>query len=276
MKLKMLAALCTSAMLLAVCTACGDTPADSQNAETSAPAEVTTAAPESSEEPAETAAAVEAEDVEFEEISEPGDGDAFLYINDGQFYVGFDGKPTSILAYGAECPAITGDGDYTVSVDVSTKGAQFEIGGDPAGDYQCGGLSFAAVIVKGGTTLYPDMCIEIKEIRVDGKAITPTAKNYTSSDDGKEMRANIYNQWVNNFPDDAHTADGAVTGEFGEYSSQIVNLDDFATWSKVEVDFTVTGTNGAAAADDAAAAEESAEETEAAESSEESSEEAAG
>ena len=87
------------------------------------------------------------------------------------------------------------------------------------------------------------------------------------------MRANIYNQWVNNFPEDAHTADGAVTGEFGEYSSQIVNLDDFKTWQKVEVDFTVTGTG----AGEAAGGEDNAEEAEPAaeESSEESSEEAA-
>ena len=272
MKLKMLAAFCTSVMALAVCTACGNSAAEPSAAETSAPEAVTTAA-EEAEEPAETAEVVEAEDVEFEEIAEPGDGDAFLYINDEQFWVSFDGKPTSILAYGAECPAITGDGDYTVSVDAGTKGAQFEIGGDPDGDYKCSGIAFAAVIVKAGTTLYPDMCIDITEIRVDGKAITPVAKNYTSSDDGKEMRANIYNQWVNNFPDDAHTADGAVTGEFGEYSSQIVNLDDFKTWQKVEVDFTVTGTGTG----EAAGGEENAEEAEptAEESSEESSEEAA-
>ena len=268
MKLKMLAALCSSAMLLAVCTACGEPAAESSSAESSEAEAVTTAAEESSEEAAETAAVVEAEDIEFEEIAEPGDGDAFLYINDGQFWVSFDGKPTSILAYGAECPKIDGDGDYTVSVDTGTKGAQFEIGGDPDGDYKCGGVAFAAVIVKEGTTLFgKDMCIEIKEIRVDGKPITMTAKNYTSSDDGKEMRANIYNQWVNNFPEDAHTADGTVTGEFGEYSSQIINLDDFSSWSKVEVDFTVTGTGGAAADSEEAADEPAAEE-----SSEESSE----
>ena len=83
---------------------------------------------------------------------------------------------------------------------------------------------------------------------MDGKPITMNAKNYTSSDDGKEMRANIYNQWVNNFPDDAHTADGAVTGEFGEYSSQIVDPADFKKWQKIEVDFEVTGTDAAGAA----------------------------
>ncbi len=243
---KLFAALCASAMTLAVCTACGGTQNSTAPAETQKAAETTTAA-ETTAAPAETTEAVTTEAIEFEDPVEPAEGDAFLYINDGQFYVSFDGTSNSLMTYDAGCPTINGDGLYTVSVNAGTKGCQFDIGGDANGDYQCGGLSFAAVIVKGGTTLYPDMCIEIKEIRIDGKPITLTAKNYTSSDDGKEMRANIYNSWVNHFPDDAHTADGAVTGEFGEYSSQIVNTEDFAKWQKVEVDFEVTGTGTAAA-----------------------------
>ena len=88
------------------------------------------------------------------------------------------------------------------------------------------------------------MSIEINEIRLDGKPVETVAKNYTSSDDGKEMRANIYNQWVSKFPEDAHTAQGPVTGEFGEYSAQIINPSSFGTWKKVEVDFTVSGIDG--------------------------------
>lgn len=243
---KLFAALCASAMVLAVCTACGGNapaPAETQ----AAPAETTTAPAETTAAPAETTAAVTTEAIDFEDPVEPAEGDAFLYINDGQFYVSYDGTANSLMTYDAGCPTIKGDGLYTVSVNAGTKGCQYDIGGDANGDYQCSGLAFAAVIVKGGTTLYPDMCIEIKEIRLDGKPITLSAKNYTSSDDGKEMRANIYNSWVNHFPDDAHTADGAVTGEFGEFSSQIVNTEDFAQWQKVEVDFEVTGTGGAAA-----------------------------
>ncbi len=269
MNKKLFAVLAASSVLLAVFTACGDSSsqAESSVAETttaeSSAAETT--APESSE----AAESVAAEDIEFEEPVVAEDGHAFLYINDGQFYVGYDGTANSLMTYAAGVPEITGGGTYTVSVDAGTKGCQFDIGGDANGDYRCDGLSFAAVIIKGGTTLYPNMCIEIKEIRMDGKPITMNAKNYTSSDDGKEMRANIYNQWVNNFPDDAHTADGAVTGDFGEYSSQIVEPGDFKQWQKIEVDFEITGTGDEGSAEEQdAAAEESSEAEEAAESSE--------
>ena len=85
------------------------------------------------------------------------------------------------------------------------------------------------------------MSIVIDEIRKDGQPVELTAKNYTSSDNGKEMRANIYNQWVNAFPADAHTATGPVTGTFGEYSSQIIDPEKLGEWQKLEVDFTVTG-----------------------------------
>lgn len=279
MNKKMLAALCASVVMLAAGTACGGGSSQevSSNAETTAESSAAeTSAPESSE----AAESVAAEDIEFEEPVVAEDGHAFLYLNDGQFYVSYDGTANTLMAYDAGVPEITGDGTYTVSVNAGTKGCQFDIGGDANGTYRCDGVAFAAVIVKGGTTLYPNMCIEIKEIRVDGKPVTLTAKNYTSSDDGKEMRANIYNEWVNHFPDDAHTADGAVTGEFGEYSSQIIDRSEFKQWQLIEVDFEVTGTGsegGAAgeekkadedtAAEESANAEESSEE-EAAESSE--------
>ena len=276
MNKKLFAALAASSVLLAVCTACGESSSQAESSVAETTAAESSAAETSAPESSEAAESVAAEDIEFEEPVVAEDGHAFLYINDGQFYVSYDGTANSLMTYAAGVPEITGDGTYTVSVDAGTKGCQFDIGGDANGDYRCDGLSFAAVIVKGGTTLYPNMCIEIKEIRMDGKPITMNAKNYTSSDDGKEMRANIYNQWVNNFPDDAHPADGAVTGEFGEYSSQIVDPADFKKWQKIEVDFEVTGTDaaGAAAGEEKkdAAAEESEAAAESSEAAAESSE----
>ena len=271
MSKKLFAVLAASASLLMLCTACGSSEAESSAEETTT-APVTTAATE--EAPAETAAPVVAEDVEFEEAVEAGSGDAILAITDGQWYVQYWGTKDDLLTYDAKIAHIDGDGDYTVGVNVGTKGAQFDITGDPANGYTCGGVDFAAIKVFDGTTLYPNMSIEIKEIRVDGKPIEMTAKNYTSSDDGTEMRSNIYNHFVSKFPDDAHTADGAVTGEFGEYSSMIINPDDVASWTTIEVDFTVTGTGDGAPAEgeDSEAAESAAEtgaaETDAAETSE--------
>ena len=267
MNKKLLAALAASASALMLCTACGSDAAESSTPETTA-APVTTVAPES-ESAAETAESIAAEDIEFEEPVETKSGDAILAIVDGQWYVQYWGKKDDILTYDAGVAHIEGDGDYTVSVNVGTKGAQFDISGDPENGYTCGGTDFCAVIVQDGTKLFPDMSIEIKEIRVDGKPVEMTAKNYTSSDDGVEMRANIYNHFISSFPDDAHTAEGAVTGDFGEYSSKIINPDDFAKWTTVEVDFTVTGTGDAAATEDGADAEPAAAEES---SSEEASE----
>ena len=101
------------------------------------------------------------------------------------------------------------------------------------------GLTFAAVIVKNGTTLYPNMIISIDSIKLDGKEIEMTKKPYTSSDDGKEMRSNIYNSYVNadEVASDARTADGDLTN----CSPQVVDPASFATYQKIEVTFTVSG-----------------------------------
>lgn len=267
MKKELFAAL-SGALALLLCTACGSTATDSTAAETTA-APVTTAET-TADSAAETAETVAAEPVEFEEAVEAGSGDAILAITDSQWYVQYWGSKDDLLTYDAGVAHIDGDGDYTVSVNAGTKGARFDITGDPDSDYKCGGIDFAAVKVIDGTKLFPDMSIEIKEIRVDGKPIEMTAKNYTSSDDGEEMRSNIYNHFVSNFPEDAHNAEGAVTGDFGEYSSMIINPDDFASWTTVEVDFTVTGTGDGTAAEGEAPAESSAADEAAAETTAES------
>lgn len=267
MKKELFAAL-SGALALLLCTACGSTATDSTAAETTA-APVTTAET-TADSAAETAETVAAEPVEFEEAVEAGSGDAILAITDAQWYVQYWGSKDDLLTYDAGVAHIDGDGDYTVSVNAGTKGAQFDITGDPDSDYKCGGIDFAAVKVIDGIKLFPDMSIEIKEIRVDGKPIEMTAKNYTSSDDGEEMRSNIYNHFVSNFPEDAHNAEGAVTGDFGEYSSMIINPDDFASWTTVEVDFTVTGTGDGTPAEGEAPAESSAADEAAAETTAES------
>lgn len=234
---KLLAATFAAVMALSVCTACGDDSSKDSAPESSAASTTTTTTT------AATVTTTTTEPIEFEDPVVAESGDAFLFMNHGEFYIGYDGTAESILCYDAGVAKITGDGQYTVSVDAGTKAAQYDITSDPVNGFKPAGLAFAAVKVIDGTTLYPEMSIEITEIRVDGKAIELTAKNYTSSDDGKEMRANIYNQWVSNLPDDAHTADGPVgTTEMTEFSSQIVDTADFTSWSKIEVDFTVTGT----------------------------------
>ena len=44
-------------------------------------------------------------------------------------------------------------------------------------------------------------------------------------------------------PEDAHSVEGTVSPDSAEYAAVIVNPEDFAEWSRIEVDFTVTGCN---------------------------------
>lgn len=187
--------------------------------------------------PTETAA----EQLLLEDAAEPQTGEAYLCISDDAFRAGYNGSADSPLSYGAVCTEITGNGDYTVGVSADTKGCRYEMNGTPEEDYLCAGLSFAAVVVKDGQTLYPAMALTIREIRVDGEPIAMQALNYTASDDDRDMQADIYNPWAEAFPSDAHAAGGIVSGVFGMYAPVIVNPADFSAWTTVEVDFTVSG-----------------------------------
>lgn len=235
--------LLASAMMCTAFTACGDKE-DSSKEESSA---AETTAEESSEE--ETSAADESsvagEQVQtgsFEEPVAAESGDAYLAMVDGEWYVQYWGTDEDLLTYDAGVVPITGDGEYTVSVNGATAGLMYDVTGDANGDYTPSGMSFMAVMVKDGTTLYPNMAIEITSIKMNGEEVPMTKKNYTSSDDGVEMRANIYNEWVNELSEDAHDANGAVT-DASAYSAQIVDKDAFNSgWTSVEVTFNVTGT----------------------------------
>ena len=245
---KLLAAFFAAVLAVTACTACGSkTKNNSSSGGDSAASPDASAQADSGQSGADGGADPAAAEIEAPTAAKSGD--AFVMIADASWYAKYFGNTEEtgddLLAYGAVAAHITGNGDYTISVNAGSHGTQKEITGDPNGSYQCSGLGFAAVKVVDGTKLYPNMSIEIKEIRVDGNAIPLTAKNYTSSDDNTEMRANIYNDYVSRFPEDAHNADGQLTGEFGEYSSKIVDPANFDKWQKVEVDFTVSGIGNA-------------------------------
>lgn len=191
---------------------------------------------------------VEPAPINVEGLEEPAvaqSGDAYLAIVDGRWWIQYWGKDEEdglMLAYGAENASITGDGDYTVRISTDTKGFRYKATGSVSGSYTPSGCSFAAIIVKDGTTKFPNMSIEVTSIKVNGKEIPMTAKNYTSSDDGVEMRANIYNEWVSSPPKDAHSPEGSVAGN-PDYSAAIIDNSAFNDgWTDVEVSFTVTDT----------------------------------
>ncbi len=227
--------------------------AETTEAPTEAETDAETEAPEESSDADESVPQAVVTDVEVEDSIAAESGDAFIYINDGQFWIGYDGTNDNanmtMLTYNAGVVPITGNGDYTCSLTTDTVGYRLDTTGD-ANDDSCvpGGMSFMALIIKDGMEKCPDAVITINEIRINGEAIPMSAKNYTSSDDGKELRSNIYNGWVNSLPADAKSADGALMDADGnpldaaaEYSPQIVSPDDFTEWKSVEVDFTISG-----------------------------------
>ncbi len=233
---RILACLLASMMVCGALTACSGDEKTSESA-TEATTEATTEAATEAETPA---AGEQVEAGGFEEAVEAKSGDAYLAIVDGEWYVQYWGSSADLLTYDAGVVPITGNGDYTVSVNGASAGMLFDITGDANGEYTPAGCSFMSVMVKDGVTLYPNMAIEITSIRVNGEEIPMTAKNYTSTDDGVEMRANIYNEWVNELPEDAHDANGPVTDN-STYSAQIIDKNLIETWTSVEVDFTVSG-----------------------------------
>ena len=218
--------------------------AASEEASEEASEDVATAAPDEEDVPI----AVADDDVEFEDAVVAESGDAYLAINEEQGWIQYWGADDTMLTYNAGVPHIEGNGSYTVSVTADTNGFRYDTSGD-ANDASAvpSGLMFAAVMIKDGKTLFPDAIITIDSIKVDGNEIAMTAKNYTSSDDGKELRSNIYNGWVDKLPDDAASTEGALvvdgtpTDAAAAYSPVIVDKADFATWKEVEVNFTISG-----------------------------------
>lgn len=171
-------------------------------------------------------------------------GQAYLAICEEAFWVQYWGNANDegyMLSYGAEVATINGNGSYTVSVTTDTNGYRMETGGE----YEPYGLAFCAIMIKDGTTLFPDAVITIDSIVVDGEEIEMTAKNYTSSDDGVELRSNIYNHYLDEdyLPEDAYSEEDMLYGTSmaADYSPQIIDAEDFDTWSTVEVHFTISG-----------------------------------
>ena len=255
---KVISALLFSAMICGTLVSCGGGASSSSSSEPAAEATTeaaTEATTEAASEAATEAASEEdvpvaiADDVEFEDAVAAQSGDAYLAIVDGQWYVQYWGTDADLLTYDAGVVPITGNGDYTVSVNADTNGFRYDVTGDANGEYVPSGLEFMSVMIKDGENKFPGAVITINSITIDGKEVPMTAKNYTSSDDAIETRSNIYNKYVTKPSEDARTtdgnlydADGNEVGAVSEYSPQIIDPEAFASgWTKVEVNFTVSG-----------------------------------
>ncbi|MCM1333891.1 MAG: glycoside hydrolase family 5 protein [Bacteroides sp.] len=126
---------------------------------------------------------------------------------------------TGIIAKNAE---ITGEGTYTVSLDLSGSGT-------------AKGVSFSALGISNGESFFPGYTISIDEILINGEAFTLEGKEYTSSDDGKCTRVNLYNSYISDPPPEARTPDGDLTG----CSPQIMPIGKRKVVETIEVTFTL-------------------------------------
>lgn len=118
-------------------------------------------------------------------------------------------------------PVITGAGEYTASLD-------FTNAGKPKG------TQFAALGVSNCEQLFPGAILDIKKIEINGEEVELAGKPYTTSDDGKCTRVNLYNQWVGNVPADVRSAGGE-----GEFSAKILQIADSKPVNTISVTFEV-------------------------------------
>jgi endoglucanase len=141
-----------------------------------------------------------------------------------QYSVGDEYNPTNCTSgVVAQDVEITGEGTYTVSLDFTGT----------SGGY-ASSTQFSALGIANGETLFPGYVISIDEIKINGETYEPVAKEYTTSDDGKCTRVNLYNEWVTSIPDDIRTADG----DTGDVSASIIDNSTLGDVETVEVTFT--------------------------------------
>lgn len=128
-------------------------------------------------------------------------------------------KTAGLEAVDAE---ITEAGTYTVSLDFTKTG-----------EGAAKGIGFAALAVGNGELLFPGYTIEITELLINGEPYELTAKPYTTSDDGKCTRVNLYNEWVSGVPSGARSADGDVS----DAAAVVVKEEELGAIETIEITF---------------------------------------
>ncbi|MBR4500413.1 MAG: glycoside hydrolase family 5 protein [Clostridia bacterium] len=96
---------------------------------------------------------------------------------------------------------VTGQGTYTIGLDFTGT----------AGGYS-NSTAFAAIGLSNGEALFPGYVIDIQSITVNGEEFKTKGRAYTTSDDGKCTRVNLYNEWVTKVPETGRTRGGGTIG----------------------------------------------------------------
>ena len=174
------------------------------------------------------AASLELEDPAAADEETPDKAVAWIMFNSSDWSIMYsvgdtydpDARSDGLVAEDVE---ITGEGTYTVSLDFTGTGAG-----------SANSTAFSALAVSNGELLYPGYIISITDLQINGEPYSLKGKPFTTSDDGKCTRVNLYNGWVNTIPEEARTADGDVSdvsavildpAELGEIKTLTVTFD---------------------------------------------------
>ena len=244
---KFLACVLVSAMVCGIFASCGenkDTEPSATEKQTESVTEAVqeTATEETSEETTEevTEETTQETELEAEEKVKAHSGDAYLYFNEKENDVYYDGTENGVLTYGAGVQHVDGNGTYTVSVTVDTNGFKLSgLGGESTNE-----LNTMAVVIKDGKTLHPNAVITIDSVSVNGTETELSGKNYTYSPDGTDIRSDIFTKESKETPEDALDENGQLVSELespDEYSDLLIDSSKFSDWTQVEVTFTVSG-----------------------------------
>ena len=106
---------------------------------------------------------------------------------------------------------IEGEGTYTVALDFTGTEKGYS-----------NGVAFSAIGLSNAEVLHPGWAIHVQEVRINGEPYKLSGRPYTTSDDGKCTRTNLYNEWVTSFPADARVLYGPNIG----ISATVLNRND--------------------------------------------------
>lgn len=123
---------------------------------------------------------------------------------------------------------ITGEGRYTVSVDWTKTETGYT-----------NGMNFIMVGIANGEKLFPKYCINIEEIKINGKKVS-FKKGYTTSDNGVVTRCNIYNQWAGIHDNDANGSTRSYDGKINDKTPKMIDFTKYSKIKTISVTFTYT------------------------------------
>ena len=95
---------------------------------------------------------------------------------------------------------VDGEGTYTVALDFTGTDKGYS-----------NGVAFSALGLANAEILHPGWAVHIKEVKINGEPYKLTGRPYTTSDDGKCTRVNLFNEWVTQIPADGRTLYGPIS-----------------------------------------------------------------